>query len=378
MKEINLYFHIPYCKAKCRFCSFYVIPGRTTKLNDYFECLKKEIDLYKELLNEYSIKTIYIGGGTPSLVEDSYLTTTLDYIHKRFNVDSSCEVSVEVNPETISKQKITNYLKAGVNRFSIGLQSTDDTTLKFLGRLYTFNEFKSKYNIIKELSIENINLDLIFGIPSQTIKEWEQTLNETIQLTPSHISTYSLEIDEDSIFSYLEKKGRFKRMDEIEDRKMYKITKEILKQHNYMQYEISNFSKQGYSCRHNTNIWKGEDYLGFGASAHGRIKSLRYMNVNSIERYINNINLGIDVREEIITLSKKDLINEYLILNLRTNTGINTRYINQRFLLKFENEYKESIIKLKKQKLISINNEFISLTNKGQDLENIVNLELLR
>lgn len=377
MKEINFYFHIPYCKAKCRFCSFYVIPGRKTRLDDYFLALHKEILSYKETLNNYNIKTIYVGGGTPSLVDSHYVSSTIQLIKSNFNVNSDCEVSVETNPETITEEKIKDYINAGVNRISIGLQSTNNQTLKFLGRLYTFEEFKEKYSIVKSLKFNNVNLDLIFGIPNQSIEEWEESLVDTIELNPNHISTYSLEIDEDSIFGYLEKKGRFKRADESIDRKMYRLSKKILNQHNYNQYEISNFAKSGFECRHNQNIWNGEDYIGFGASSHSRFNSTRFNNINSLEKYIELINTNQDTKENIIQLTEADLLNERILLNLRTTKGINVLKVNNDFRIDFIKNYESELSELSKLKLVEINNNYISLTPKGQDLENFVDLKLI-
>lgn len=377
MKDLNIYFHIPYCKAKCRFCSFYVIPGRESRLVDYFVALKKEIASYKNELNIYNIKTIYIGGGTPSLVDSIYITDTINFIKENFNVDNDCEISVENNPETLTEKKINDYYSVGVNRLSIGLQATQNEVLKFMGRLYTFEEFKEKYYIAKQSQISNINLDLIFGIPTLSLANWEEALYKTIELEPTHISTYSLEIDEDSIFGYLEKKGRFKRMDESEDRKMYKLSKKILKNSGYLQYEISNFSKENYECRHNLNIWKGHDYIGFGASAHSRFSDRRYNNINSLEMYIELINQNKSTKENSQKLTKNDLINERIILNLRTNRGIDLDSIQNDFDINFEDKFKTQINKLHSQKLIQIENRFLQLTSKGQDLENIVNLELI-
>jgi len=375
MKDLNMYFHTPYCKAKCRFCSFYVIPGRKSRLEDYFIALKNEIKSYKEELVNYNVKTIYVGGGTPSLVDSIYITEIIQYIKNNFVVNNNCEISVENNPETLTENKIKDYYSVGVNRLSIGLQTTQDNVLKFMGRLYTFDEFKEKYAIAKQSPIQNINLDLIFGIPTLTLENWEEALNKTIELNPTHISTYSLEIDEDSIFGYLEKKGRFKRMDERLDRKMYKLSKKILKQNGYNQYEISNSAKPGYECQHNSNIWKGQDYIGFGASSHSRFGNQRYNNINSLEKYIQLIENNLSSKENIQNLTIKDLLNERIVLNLRTTSGIDFKNIEEDFNINFVEQYQESITRLYSQKLISVNKNYLNLTSKGQNLESIVNLE---
>lgn len=378
MKDINIYFHIPYCKAKCRFCSFYVIPGRKSRLEDYFIALKKEIESYKNQLSDYNIKTIYVGGGTPSLVDSIYITDVIEYIRQNFTVDADCEISVETNPETITEEKIHDYHSAGVNRVSIGLQATQDEVLKYMGRLYTFEEFKEKFLIVKSSPIKNINLDLIFGIPTLTLKDWENSLQTTIELKPNHISTYSLEVDEDSIFGYLEKKGRFKRMDEKLDRRMYKAAKNVLQRNNYKQYELSNFAQEGFECKHNLNIWNGQDYIGFGASSHSRFNNARYSNISSLEKYIDLISNNLSTQQDYTDLSYKDQLNERILLNLRTKKGINLKKFKDDFNVNFLQSYNQEISNLTKQKLIEVKNEYLTLTSKGQDLENIVNLEFIR
>lgn len=377
MKDLNIYFHIPYCKAKCRFCSFYVIPGRKSKLNEYFDCLEKEILSYKTKFKDYNIKSIFAGGGTPSLVESIYVCNIINLIKNNFNIDPNCEISIECNPETIELEKIENYLLAGVNRISIGLQSTNNTTLKFLGRLYTFEEFKEKYAIVKNSKIKNINLDLIFGIPNQTLNEWITDLNNVISLNPTHVSTYSLEIDEDSIFGYLEKKGKFKRASEKLDRDMYKKAIKILSKNDFNQYEVSNFSKNGFECIHNLSIWNGGDYIGFGASSHSRVNKERFNNVNSIEEYIELINLNKSVKENILQLSSTEQINERIVLNLRINRGVDLEALKLDFKFDLVKEKNKEIEKLKSLKLIKIVNKFLKLTPKGLDLENFVGSELI-
>ncbi len=377
MKDLNIYFHIPYCKAKCRFCSFYVIPGRKSRLEEYFKSLQKEILNYKEELKNYNVKTIYVGGGTPSLVDSPYIVEVINLIKENYTVDSDCEISIETNPETISSEKINDYIEVGVNRISIGLQSTDDNILKFMGRLYTFSEFKEKYSIVKSSEIQNINLDLIFGIPGLTLNTWQDTLQKTIDLEPAHISTYSLEVDPDSIFGYLEKRGRFKKMEENLDRKMYKVAKRILKANKYNQYEISNFAKQGKECKHNLNIWSGQDYIGFGASSHSRFGSIRYNNINNLEKYIELISSNKDVKENVSQLSSNDLLNERILLNLRTTKGIDLVKMNNDFSINFVENFRTNINKLRDAKLIKMNSNNIWLTDKGQDLETIVDLELV-
>lgn len=377
MHELNIYFHIPYCKAKCRFCSFYVVPGRKTHLDRYFAALEKEIINNSCLFKNRKIKSIYIGGGTPSLVETNYIIDAINCIRKNYSLLDDCEISIEMNPETITEEKVADFEAVGINRISIGLQATQNNILKFLGRLYTFEEFQDYYSIVQNSKIKNINIDLIFGIPTLSLGDWKESIYKTIALNPAHISTYSLEVDEDSIFGYLEKRGRFKRIEESVDRQMYRAAKQILNKYSYAQYEISNFSKVGFECVHNKEIWKGSDYIGFGASSHSRFNNIRFNNVNSIEKYIEQIECSGDARENIVNLENKDLLNERIILNLRTTNGINIKQLNTDFKIDFVNVFKDSLNKLRTEKLIQFDNNNISLTSKGQDLENLVSMELI-
>ncbi len=376
MKSLNLYIHIPYCKARCRFCNFYVVAGRTPHLPLYFKALQNELSQYGDL-KDYEIKTIYFGGGTPSLVNASSIAEIIDYIKHNFNISADLEISLEANPENITEDKLESYYNTGVNRLSIGLQAWQNNILKYLGRLYTNEQFLEKIQIVKNSKISNFNIDLILGIPGQTIGDWEETLDNVINLNPAHISCYSLEIDERSIFGKLEEMGKFKRLDESIDRKMYELALEKLQDSKYTHYEISNWAKSGFECNHNLNIWNGEEYIGLGASAFSYFKNKRYNNVFDIDKYVINSLKNIVTKENIEEVDQKRKVKEYILLHLRLTDGINFEEYFEKLGERFEVKFDKQIAKLQSEKLIEIKSNSLTLTKKGLDLENQVAMEFI-
>jgi len=376
-KKVNLYIHIPYCKAKCRFCSFFVIPGRQTKLPLYFKAIEQEILSYKKVLRNYSLSTIFFGGGTPSLVDGKFIAELLDFIRINLKVEEEAEITLEANPETMTQDKLEYYLKAGINRLSIGVQAWQNKILSYLGRLYKIEEFQEKYNLAKEVGFKNINLDLIFGIPGQSLNDWEESLLNIIKCDPTHISCYSLEVDEESIFGQLQKQGKFTEIAQESDREMYKIAKDKLSEAGFNHYEISNFAKSGYQCAHNSSLWYGHDYIGLGASAHSNFKKKRYHNSYSIERYISNIMKGETAKEEVEMLSTKDEILQFIIVQLRLIEGLDLKEFKKKFKKNILELYNNSIDKLLIQDLITFTQNKMKLTPKGLDMENTVTREFI-
>lgn len=372
MNELNLYFHTPYCRARCRFCSFYVLPGRQSRVEEYFKCLESEALKYKDTLSDYKITTIFAGGGTPSLMDPELITNFIKFLRDNFNISKDAEISIESAPETLTEEKLDKYLEAGFNRLSIGLQAWQNHVLKFMGRLYKIEDFLKYYELAKKSGFNNINIDLIFGIPNQKLSEWSESLDGVISLNPEHISCYSLDIDEESIFGIMEKKGMLTRLEEELDREMYHLACEKLQNSGYRHYEISNWSRPGFECTHNSSLWEGKDYLGFGASAYSKFNKQRYRNPNSLEKYISKIQKNEENREEIENVDPESEILEYIILRLRMMKGIDLKEFNSRFNKKFEEIFQDSLNKLKSQELINYDSEAVSLTLKGQDLENVV------
>lgn len=346
------YIHIPFCKHKCLYCDFNSFDNKSNMIDAYVDALLKEISSYN--INE--LYTIYIGGGTPSFINEKYITKILNLL------PSAREVTIEINPGTITYEKLLAYKKAGVNRISIGLQVADDDILKKIGRIHTLDEFETSYNLVRKAGFTNVNVDLMFGLPTQTLENFKKSVEYLIKLNPEHISSYSLILHND-IFKDLP-------TDE-EERKMYHYLVNILKQVGYKHYEISNFSKNGFESKHNLAYWKQREYFGFGAGASAYLDGKRYTNVSEIKKYIDFINLGKDVKILEETENFESKLNEYMMLGLRLIEGINIKDVNKKFGVDIIEKYKESLEKLSKLNLIEIN-ENIYLTDKGLDLANIV------
>lgn len=362
MREIGLYIHIPFCKQKCYYCDFISYPNKDNCIEEYIDTVIKEYRNYKA--EEYIIKTIYIGGGTPSYIDSKYIIKLLQEI----DLHNAQEITIEVNPGTVTRDKLTNYKNAGINRLSIGLQSTQDELLKKIGRIHTYNDFLETYNIAREIGFKNINIDLMLALPEQTISDIEESLQNIIELNPEHISIYSLIIEERTkLYDMVNTKKCILPNEDIE-RKMYWKTKQLLEKNEYKHYEISNFAKKGYYSKHNTDCWKQKEYIGLGAGAHSYMDNRRYSNLENIEEYIKSYN-DKEVHEIQDKICKEK---EYMILGLRKLEGINISNFKNKFgenpIYLFRNE----LNKLVTLELIEIDLDKIRLTNKGLDLANIV------
>lgn len=347
----SVYIHIPFCKQKCLYCDFNSFKGKENLIDSYMEALYKECARF----SFDRLKTIYIGGGTPSFIDSKYIVRLLTILPK------AEEVTIEMNPCTVTREKLEDYKSVGVNRISMGLQTTNDSILKEIGRVHTLDDFEKAYELIKEVGFENVNADLMFGLPKQTLEDVKNSLNYLIEKNPTHISCYSLILHND-IFNNLPS-------DEIE-REMYYLTKTRLKEAGYEQYEISNFSKLGYESKHNVACWNQEEYIGLGAGASSYVDNMRYTNERSIEKYIEKINNEEDIRDIEEVQDEEAKVREYMILKLRTLQGIDVGFANEKF--EMENKFANEIKKLIKQDLIEIKDGFLKLTEKGLDFANVV------
>lgn len=286
MKNLGIYIHIPFCKRKCAYCDFVSFSNKQNLVDEYVETLKKEINKCKINKEEYLVDTIYFGGGTPSYIDSKYIIDILEVIRNRFNVSKDAEITIEVNPGTASEEKLNDYYKSGINRLSIGLQSVDDKLLKTIGRIHSFSDFLETYSIAKKVGFTNINVDLMTGLPTQNLNDVKISIEKIVELSPKHISVYSLIVEEGTpIEEKISKKELFLPSETLE-RKMYWTVKEELEKNGYIHYEISNFAKQGYESKHNTSCWNQEEYIGFGLAAHSYINNTRYSNTENLENYI--------------------------------------------------------------------------------------------
>ena len=287
MKNIGIYVHIPFCKQKCKYCDFISFQCMEDKFEDYFKYLIKEIEnKSEEVMDE--IDTIYIGGGTPSIVPAEYIEQVLKEIFGKYKVSKNAEITIEVNPGTVDEEKLKKYLSIGINRLSIGLQSTNDKLLKMLGRVHTYKEFEDVFEKARNVGFKNINVDLMIGLPNQTTEDVDESLEKIIDKNPEHISVYSLIIEENTNMFDLINEGILELPSEDLERKMYWRVKETLELNGYNHYEISNFSKVGFESKHNMNCWNQHEYLGFGVAAHSYFDGMRYSNINDLKQYIEN------------------------------------------------------------------------------------------
>lgn len=375
-KELGIYIHIPFCKQKCNYCDFVSYTNKCDKIGSYINCLEKEINSFD--FSKYNVTTIYIGGGTPSYIDSKYIKLILNTIYKKIQLEKNelknIEITIEVNPGTITKEKLQDYKEAGINRLSIGLQCIQDRLLKLLGRIHTYEEFLNTYNLAKEVGFENINVDLMLGLPNQSIEDLKESLDKIIELNPNHISTYSLIVEEGTkIFDKIEN-NELQLPDEELERNMYWYVKKTLELNGYNQYEISNFSKKGRKSKHNMNCWNQEEYIGFGVAAHSYINDIRFSNTNNLEKYIKNINNNEFEKNKLIEEQQtlEDKKKEFMMLGFRKIEGVDIANFKEKFVDNPIFIYKEKLNKLVEEGLIEINLNNIRLTNKGIDLANLV------
>lgn len=321
---LGVYVHIPFCRAKCYYCDFNSYAGMEDYVSLYCDAVKKEIDR-TSVFDE--VDTIYFGGGTPTVLSVEELISLYEKICEKFSVTTDCEVTIECNPATIDYNGFLRLRKAGFNRLSIGLQSTENEMLKYLGRIHTVEDFSSCLSAARRAGFENISLDLMYGLPNQTLLQWENTLKKAMTYETEHISAYALTIEDRTPFGTM----NLDLPSEEIVRDMYDKMTEILKENGYARYEISNFAKKGYESRHNTGYWKRKDYVGFGAGAYSCLGGKRYGNIADLKLYCNEVAEGRSVRIDEVTLTKEDAMCEFCFLGLRMEQGIDCLKFKQIF-----------------------------------------------
>ena len=371
MNKFGIYVHIPFCKKKCKYCDFISFSCFEKREDEYVNCLIKEIE-YKK--NSKVVSTIYIGGGTPSIINSKNIIKILDAIFSNFNVLEDAEITIEVNPGTITKEKLEDYKNAGINRISIGLQSTQNRILSLIGRIHTYEEFLETYNFAKEVGFGNINVDLMLAIPTQTEEELTESVKKIIELNPNHISLYSLILEDGTELENLISKNELELLDENIERKMYWETKKLLEKNGYNHYEISNFSKKGFESNHNLDCWNQEEYLGFGLAAHSYFNNKRFSNIDKLEEYINNIKEE-KYKENIIIHEEQDKpskMREFMMIGLRKIEGVKISDFEKKFRINPLFYFRFEISRLTDEELIEVDLDNIKLTKKGLDLANKV------
>lgn len=368
MKEMSLYIHIPFCKQKCLYCDFPSYAGKESLINEYIRALNEEI-LRK--CSKYKIASIFVGGGTPSYLNEINLESLLKTINL-LDFKDNFEFTIECNPGTLNEEKLVLMKNYNVNRISMGLQTTNDNLLKEIGRIHSFEEFKKNYNQARKAGFENINVDLMFGLPNQHMKDWKASLEDVMSLEPDHISAYSLIIEEGTCFYNLYNNDKLNIPNEEEERSMYLFTKGFLEDYGYNQYEISNYAKVNKECFHNKVYWKCNEYLGLGVSASSFVDEKRFKNIDDIKIYIEKINNNEDVTEEIHVNNINDDMEEFMFMGLRMIEGINLKTFKKRFGKDVFDIYDEVIKNNIKKGLLVVDSEKLYLSEKGIELSNYV------
>lgn len=370
-KELELYLHIPFCVSKCKYCDFLSAPSGEEQRQIYVERLCRRIRYWSDVIHNYGyeIVSIFVGGGTPSILTEAQITQVFEAVHESFPIREDAEITLEMNPGIDVKDKLPVYRELGINRLSMGLQSADNEELKCLGRIHTYEDFRQVYQWAREAGFTNINVDLMSAIPGQTLESYEDTLRKVADLEPEHISAYSLIIEEGTPF--YERYGEGRHAEELPDedieRQMYVRTGEILEDYGYHRYEISNYAKDGYECRHNLGYWDRKEYLGLGAGASSLMDHIRWKEPDHIGP---STGLVLEEREDFTRLRRKDEMEEFMFLGLRKINGVSEYDFYKSFRVSMDEIYKESIENLIKEGLLVREEDRIRLTDRGIDLSN--------
>ena len=379
-KKIEIYIHIPFCVKKCDYCDFLSAPCDDETKKNYVDALCREIEWAKDCLDEYLVDTVFIGGGTPSILEGKQIEKIMGTLRSCAKISSDAEITIECNPGTLDKEKLEAYKSAGINRISLGLQSANDTELKSIGRIHNYEDFKKSFNLARLAGFKNINVDLMSALPEQTVDSYKETLAKVVTLNPEHISAYSLIVEDETPLKERVENGLVELPNEDDEREMYYYTKKFLEKTGYKRYEISNYAKDGFECRHNIGYWKRVEYLGFGIGAASLFEGKRFSNTPDINRYINMLEKdflnadevweSINESEEVLT--KNDEMEEFMFLGLRMMDGIKKSDFKQIFGTDIYSVYGEILEKLESQALLVIDGDSIRLTDRGIDISNQV------
>lgn len=372
MKPLAIYIHVPFCARKCAYCDFASFAGREAQWDAYFSALGDEMDAWAAPLRAYEARSVFFGGGTPSLVPGAYIADALDRLRSLLSLSGDCEITLEANPGTLTAEKLELYRRAGVNRLSIGVQSFDAALLRNLGRIHTPEEAAQAVLLCREAGFENISLDLMYGLPGQGMGQWAATLERAVALPVSHISAYSLIVEEGTEMFERVRSGRARVPDDDLVNEMQRMAVGRLGEAGFVRYEISNFARAGRACRHNLTYWRGGEYLGLGSAAHSLMDNARFANPPELERYLAGERM-LNRTER----SRADRREEALMLETRTLAGLNLERWKREFGDALEETRAREIRKLKEYGLIEIANGFLRLTPAGLELQDSVVLELM-
>ena len=369
---LELYVHIPFCVRKCQYCDFLSGPSDEETKDRYIEALLKEIRA-AEHTEDYEIVSVFIGGGTPSALKAEAIASIMRTLQEKFFFCEDAEVTIEANPGTVDPEKLTIYRNIGINRLSLGLQSTDAEELKLLGRIHSYEEFLKSYEWAREAGFSNINIDLMFAIPGQTGEAWRQHLYQAAELNPEHISAYSLIIEEGTPFA----EQNLDLPDEDTEYQMYEDTAEILERYGYRQYEISNYAKQGYMCRHNAGYWQRREYLGFGLGASSLYRGMRFSNTRRMQEYLKESRNPDQIRKDVTVLSRNERIEEFMFLGLRMTEGISEKKFEENFDVRLMDVYGDILQKYEETGFMEHIETKWRLTRKGIHVSNHILADFL-
>ena len=369
---LELYVHIPFCVRKCQYCDFLSGPSDEETKDRYIEALLKEIRA-AEHTEDYEIVSVFIGGGTPSALKAEAIASIMSTLQEQFFFCEDAEVTIEANPGTVDLKKLTIYRNVGINRLSLGLQSTDAEELKLLGRIHSYEEFLKSYEWAREVGFSNINIDLMFAIPGQTGEAWRQHLYQVAELNPEHISAYSLIIEEGTPFA----EQNLDLPDEDTEYQMYEDTAEILERYGYRQYEISNYAKQGYMCRHNAGYWQRREYLGFGLGASSLYGGMRFSNTHQMQEYLKESRNPDQIRQDVTVLSRNERIEEFMFLGLRMTEGISEKKFEENFDVRLMDVYGDILQKYEETGFMEHIETKWRLTRKGIHVSNHILADFL-
>lgn len=371
-RALELYIHIPFCVRKCQYCDFLSGPSDEETKDRYIEALLKEIRA-AEHTEDYEIVSVFIGGGTPSALKAEAIASIMRTLQEKFFFCEDAEVTIEANPGTVDPEKLTIYRNVGINRLSLGLQSTDAEELKLLGRIHSYEEFLKSYEWAREAGFSNINIDLMFAIPGQTGEAWRQHLYQVAELNPEHISAYSLIIEEGTPFA----EQNLDLPDEDTEYQMYEDTAEILERYGYRQYEISNYAKQGYMCRHNAGYWQRLEYLGFGLGASSLYGGMRFSNTHQMQEYLKESRNPDQIRKDVTVLSRNEQIEEFMFLGLRMTEGISEKKFEENFNVRLMDIYGDILQKYEETGFMEHIETKWRLTRKGIHVSNHILADFL-
>ena len=374
---MELYLHIPFCVKKCAYCDFLSFPSRQEIQRQYAKRLMEDIDCMGKEYGDIPVDTIFIGGGTPSVPESRLIVDLMEHVNRAFQISDGAEISMEANPGTVTREKLKEYRRAGINRISFGLQSANDRELKLLGRIHTWAEFLESFALARECGFTNLNIDLMSALPGQTCESWKDTLKRVTDLEPEHISAYSLIIEEGTPFGekYGSEEGRKLLPDEDSEREMYHETKRFLRECGYERYEISNYAKPGRECRHNIGYWTGVPYLGLGLGASSYMNGSRFAVSSDMQQYLEE---KPGTFTDVEKLTKKDMEEEFFYVGLRMTAGVSLPEFERRFGVSAKDVYPGLMEMFVEEKAAVFQGDRFVLTDYGLDVSNYIMAQFLQ